>query len=470
MSMADDSNVRSARSAMNHPNGESSKAGERSAGDPLAELARLIGQDDLFDQRRKDTTHAGQRLSARAPTTEDLGPAPDWLGRTRATEADESRARSYPHGDPLEHARRYPHRAEPEADDAQYAAAPEEYRDDPRHAEQAGAYAPNYDQQGGYEQAYAATDAAGYEPDPYADGRYDDTYEEPVGKRRRGGLITVAAVLGLAIVGTAGAFAYRAFTGSSSGTLPPVIQADSIPAKVAPSPSGTAAQASKLIYDRAEKPGAERVVSREEQPIDMKDAKSAGPKMVTTSAIAAGGAPGTPTQAAMAYGPSPAAASAGSEPKKVKTIAIRPDGTTGSDTSASRSSAAPGPTRGAAPPTDAARAPTPTPTPAPTRTASIPAPGAAGPMVTASTPPAGAYVVQLVSNKSEAEAQAAFKTLQTKYPGVLGSRTALIRRVELGDKGTYYRAQVGPFANSDQANSLCDNLKAAGGQCIVQRN
>jgi cell division septation protein DedD len=91
-------------------------------------------------------------------------------------------------------------------------------------------------------------------------------------------------------------------------------------------------------------------------------------------------------------------------------------------------------------------------------------------MVTASTPPAGAYVVQLVSNKSEAEAQAAFKTLQTKYPGVLGSRTALIRRVELGDKGTYYRAQVGPFANSDQANSLCDNLKAAGGQCIVQRN
>jgi len=466
MSMADDSHVRSARSAMNYPNSEFSKAGERSAGDPLAELARLIGQDDLFDQTRRDAPHAGQRSSARAATIEGPAPAPVWLSRSRATEADEPRVRSYPHGDPLEHARRHPDRAEPEADDAQYAAAAEEYRDDPRYAEQAGAYAQSYDQQGGHEQGYAATEAAGYEPDPYADGRYDDTYEEPIRKRRRGGLITVAAVLGLAIVGTAGAFAYRAFTGPSSATQPPVIKADSTPAKIAPSPSGNEAQGSKLIYDRAEKPGAERVVSREEQPIEMKDAKLAGPKLVTTSTISAGGAPGT-TQTAMAYGPMPAVASAAAEPKKVKTIAIRADGTAGSDTSASRASVAPGPTRGVAPPADAAaRAPT----PASTRTASIAAPGAAGPMTTASTPPAGAYVVQLVSNKSEAEAQAAFKTLQTKYPGVLGSRTALIRRVELGDKGTYYRAQVGPFAHSEQANSLCDNLKAAGGQCIVQRN
>jgi hypothetical protein len=79
-------------------------------------------------------------------------------------------------------------------------------------------------------------------------------------------------------------------------------------------------------------------------------------------------------------------------------------------------------------------------------------------------------VVQLVSNKSETEAQAAFRGLQTKYPSVLGSRTALIRKVELGDKGTYYRAQVGPFSNVEAANELCGNLKSAGGQCIVQRN
>ena len=79
-------------------------------------------------------------------------------------------------------------------------------------------------------------------------------------------------------------------------------------------------------------------------------------------------------------------------------------------------------------------------------------------------------MVQLVSNKSEAETQSSFKVLQFKYPTVLGTRTALIRRVELGDRGTYYRAHVGPFANADQANVLCDRLKSAGGQCLVHKN
>jgi hypothetical protein len=75
-----------------------------------------------------------------------------------------------------------------------------------------------------------------------------------------------------------------------------------------------------------------------------------------------------------------------------------------------------------------------------------------------------------VSNKSEAEAQAAFRGLQTKYPSVLGDRQPLIRRVDLGDKGIYYRAQVGPFSAADEANEFCGNLKSAGGQCIVQKN
>ena len=82
----------------------------------------------------------------------------------------------------------------------------------------------------------------------------------------------------------------------------------------------------------------------------------------------------------------------------------------------------------------------------------------------------GNYVVQISSQRSESEAQASFRALQTKYPNVLGSRQPLIRRADLGSKGVYYRAQVGPFATADDANQLCGNLKAAGGQCIVQRN
>jgi cell division septation protein DedD len=92
----------------------------------------------------------------------------------------------------------------------------------------------------------------------------------------------------------------------------------------------------------------------------------------------------------------------------------------------------------------------------------------------ARTPPAqaagGAYVVQVSAQKTEDEARASYHTLQQKYPSVLGRHEANIRRADLGDKGVYYRAQIGPFATADQANAFCGDLKAAGGQCIVQKN
>jgi cell division protein FtsN len=60
--------------------------------------------------------------------------------------------------------------------------------------------------------------------------------------------------------------------------------------------------------------------------------------------------------------------------------------------------------------------------------------------------------------------------LQAKYPGQLGGRQVFIHKVELGAKGTYYRAMVGPFSTQADASTLCSGLKAAGGQCIIQRN
>jgi hypothetical protein len=86
------------------------------------------------------------------------------------------------------------------------------------------------------------------------------------------------------------------------------------------------------------------------------------------------------------------------------------------------------------------------------------------------TAPAGGYVVQVSAQKTEAEALSSYRALQAKYPTVLGGREPTIRRADLGDKGAYYRAQVGPFAGAGDANAFCDNLKAAGGQCIVQKN
>ncbi|MGB9323782.1 MAG: SPOR domain-containing protein, partial [Pseudolabrys sp.] len=69
-----------------------------------------------------------------------------------------------------------------------------------------------------------------------------------------------------------------------------------------------------------------------------------------------------------------------------------------------------------------------------------------------------------------AEAQAAFRGLQAKFPTQLGGRELLVHKADLGAKGTYYRAMVGPFANPGEAAELCSSLKAGGGQCLVQRN
>jgi hypothetical protein len=102
---------------------------------------------------------------------------------------------------------------------------------------------------------------------------------------------------------------------------------------------------------------------------------------------------------------------------------------------------------------------------APARTASV-APQASAP---ASAGGAGSYV-QVSSQRSEGEAQAAFRSLQGKFPDQLGGRQPYIHKVDLGAKGTYYRAMVGPFANAGEASQLCSSLKAAGGQCLVQRN
>jgi hypothetical protein len=77
--------------------------------------------------------------------------------------------------------------------------------------------------------------------------------------------------------------------------------------------------------------------------------------------------------------------------------------------------------------------------------------------------------VQVSSQRSEADAQTSFRALQAKFPDQLGGRQPIVRRADLGDKGVYYRALVGPFASAEQAAGVCSSLKAAGGTCIVQK-
>jgi cell division septation protein DedD len=82
----------------------------------------------------------------------------------------------------------------------------------------------------------------------------------------------------------------------------------------------------------------------------------------------------------------------------------------------------------------------------------------------------GGYAVQVAARRSKADAETSFRSLQSKFPRQLGSRTAIFQRADLGAKGIYYRAMVGPFASAGAAEQFCGSLKTAGGECIVQRN
>jgi hypothetical protein len=82
----------------------------------------------------------------------------------------------------------------------------------------------------------------------------------------------------------------------------------------------------------------------------------------------------------------------------------------------------------------------------------------------------GGYLVQVSSKLSEIDAMTSYQELQDKFPAVLGSRSPVIKRADLGEKGVYYRAMVGPFGTPDEASQFCGSLITAGGRCVVQRN
>jgi cell division septation protein DedD len=96
--------------------------------------------------------------------------------------------------------------------------------------------------------------------------------------------------------------------------------------------------------------------------------------------------------------------------------------------------------------------------------------GPAAPSGEATSAVSGGFAVQIASQRSEADAKASFRSLQSRYPNILGGRQSYIRRADLGSKGVYYRTLIGPFATADQAAAFCTSLKAAGGHCLIHRN
>ena len=506
MSMADDNPLRSYRS--NDPYrraGGATSQGDRAGGsDPLAELARLIGQTDPFAEIGRAQPGAQTSPSA-AP---DWEPAPDREQRFAAAEARLAEHESYtasdhysrPHplapresyGDDRGHSQR-DDRGHDRRDDRGYG-----HQDDrgygQRHDEiqaEADPRVPGHaDDRLGYG-AQQAGQAHGYDADQFyqddrpLDPHEDATYDDAPRARRHGGIVTALALIGCAMLGTAGAYGYRTYI-SQPGVKepPPLISADNTtPTKIVPT-TAIDPQSSKLMDRLANAAGNEQLVRRQEEPVVLKELGSpSAPRVVLPAPVApAQGTPAAPPQAPRAAAPN------STEPKAVRTVTIRPEGT---DLSGRPAGAASAPQAGtprtatttppaprATPPARGGSGPIsldPTPSetgalpmaPAP-RVRSAAAPAAVAPETANAS--AGGHLVQLSSQRSEGEAQSSFRSLQAKFPNELGDRQAVIRRADLGSKGVYYRTMVGPFKSAQEAGQFCASYKAAGGQCVVPSN
>jgi hypothetical protein len=79
----------------------------------------------------------------------------------------------------------------------------------------------------------------------------------------------------------------------------------------------------------------------------------------------------------------------------------------------------------------------------------------------------GNFAVQIAARRSDPEARAAVEELRAKHTGILGQRGVIVYRVSL-PQGVFYRAMVGPFGSSIQANEVCGQLRAAGAECFVR--
>ena len=127
--------------------------------------------------------------------------------------------------------------------------------------------------------------------------------------------------------------------------------------------------------------------------------------------------------------------------------------------------ALPPPAAAAAKPTAkvAAEAKPPAP-PKPTATpAKAPAPSATEPAAN------GRVEVRLASVRTPESAREEWARLKRENADLLGNLRANAVPIDLGEKGTYYRIQAGPFADPAAAERLCAELKKRNHGCILAR-
>jgi hypothetical protein len=320
--------------------------------------------------------------------------------------------------------------------------------------------------------------------------------------RSRRPLYLTAAVIAVGIAGIGASFALKGSSGAPAGEVA-VIKAADGPIKVqADNSAGETPDQNASILDKgAPQTTPVALVNRAEQPVDLSRGDLPQtmdhPARVVTignAQLASGAAnvpvPPPPGQTSPMAGAMSMGVADLIEPRKVKTISVRPDGTPlGNDATAPAGSSdapvpSPRPTLGAG--AASAKASTPkVPThvvTTPKATASNPEPGktaAQDPVKVAAADTAdtdteaaetarGGFAVQLAAPTTEAEARQGIARLGKQFGNVLAGHHLTFHRASVGDKSVY-RVRVGGLTRED-ATALCQKLQASGGTCFVAKN
>jgi len=316
------------------------------------------------------------------------------------------------------------------------------------------------------------------------DGAVDDEQDE------EGSRLPLLIVIGLLVFAMFAGVVWLAYTqGVAKGRsdAPRMIVADTGPVKTAPTnPGGTQTPYTGLKIYQSPAPAD-----------DSNDEESAPPAPTPTGPAPHNAAPATSPSlapvirpsasadtttksippdialvaAAKAPAPAPAKLAQAAPPKPVPAATPAVPSVATSDTS----SATGEPRVATKPPAKlsaVAAPPAPKPTIAKAPVVETPTPSAAPAETPAAKPAAstggGAYLLQIGAYKSEEEATGAWHAYQAKHP-LVGGYESDIKKVDLGDKGTWYRLRVGSFGDKTEASSLCDKLKADGGNCFLAK-
>ena len=320
--------------------------------------------------------------------------------------------------------------------------------------------------------------------------------------RSRRPLYVMAAMIVAGLAGIGASFGFKGAVSHQDEVA--TIRAADGPAKIQPDTAAgteTPDQDASILGGSPQQPPV-AVVNNAEQPADLSaqanvpEAQADPPRAIAGLATGAASVPvpAPPAQAQPQPSTGPLSIAELIEPKKVKTVSVRPDGTLLPNDAPPQVMAPTAPVPAARPaiasvakaatPKSAARVAT-TPRPAATDANGNPQPRTSAatkakrveladtrdpaPAAGSAQASQGSFAVQLAAPGTEQEARETQVRLMKKFAAELAGFHTSIHKAAVSGKPVY-RVRVPGFPSRDEANALCQKLQSGGGNCFVAKN